>query len=267
MAIIIPFVKMTDVSSILERLRLKPKDVLTPTEIQEIFLNLNVEEISKLCRTSNKFNTVCKRESLWRNKVMSEYGVDEPLRRKTWRETARIFFISNMINLGKRWVNGMTYKELLEEADSRGQESLLYLHSLKNDYLHEALDIKDDTDILMFFIYPDEIHDKLLDDYGIDTDDENIVEVTKILTKELEVIATVISVRVRSYPDLPLPDDFHGNIPWPGLRFTGEYTGTVRKNTDAFSVIIDDLFDYIPYLVNFSDMSHQRLDDMIYAYM
>ncbi len=54
---------MYSVSEILERVRLKRKDIntLSTTEIQEILLNLNMREISVLCRLSTRFENVCKR--------------------------------------------------------------------------------------------------------------------------------------------------------------------------------------------------------------
>nr|QBK92871.1 MAG: F-box family protein [Pithovirus LCPAC403] len=102
-------------------MRLK-KDI-SSTEIQEILLNLDINDISILCRTDKRFDNVCKRESFWRNKVLSPTKDME-----RYSE-----------NLGKEWVNGMTYKELIEEVYDRGPESLLYLHHLKMLEIDKAL--------------------------------------------------------------------------------------------------------------------------------
>ena len=57
---------MSDITSILRKLRLTRNDVndLSSDEIDHIFINLTVKEISTLCRISSKFNNICKRESL-----------------------------------------------------------------------------------------------------------------------------------------------------------------------------------------------------------
>ncbi len=254
---------MSNISLILERLRLKPKDTLTLAEIQEIFLNLNVKEISELCRISSKFNIVCKRESLWRNKVKSEYGVYKSIRGKTWRETARIFFMGNMINLGKIWVNGMTYKELLEEADNRGQESLLYLYTLKNEYVREVLDIRNDTvSTDHFFSGSLRIPDLLSSDFYGD-EDEDKDKIAKVLTKELGVVAAAVAGRYYSYPEAPASE------PLDRIRDldprTANYTDEVRKKTDLWSVMIDELFDYTIYLLSYSDINDElTLYNIIY---
>ena len=77
--------RMYSVSEILERVRLKHKDIntLSTAEIQEILLDLNIKEISVLCRLNTRFESVCKRESFWRSKVISEYGIDETIPGKT----------------------------------------------------------------------------------------------------------------------------------------------------------------------------------------
>ena len=75
-------------SSSLEELDLKVEDLrnLNTDEIQEIFRNLTVKEISKLCVLSKAFNTVCKREKLWEEKVAYEYQPEEPLSHKRYME-------------------------------------------------------------------------------------------------------------------------------------------------------------------------------------
>ena len=239
---------MASVNEILKRVRLK-KDI-SSTEIEEILLNLNINEIASLCRTDKRFNTVCKRESFWRNKVTSQYGVDNPLPGKTWRDTARIFFQSDMINLGKEWVNGMTYKELIEEAYNRGPESLLYLKNIKNEKLEEILEMKIGSSQVLYVFSPDLAGD-------LEMSDEQLILEETVLTKELAVIAAAVAIRYFSYPELP------GLVSKEELRnrsllFAG-YSGNMRKNTDVWSVNIDEMFEYIPYVMSYSSLNNEDL--------
>ena len=55
--------------------------------IAKFFYNISVKEILKLCRVNKKFNSVCQRESLWRNKVLLDYGIKKKYGR-TWKERA-----------------------------------------------------------------------------------------------------------------------------------------------------------------------------------
>ena len=66
-----------------ENLEKLPLDVL-----QTIFMNMSVKDISRNCRLSERFDTLCKRESLWKQKVFN-YGVTDKLE-TTWRQTAMI---------------------------------------------------------------------------------------------------------------------------------------------------------------------------------
>nr|QBK92444.1 MAG: hypothetical protein LCPAC401_00820 [Pithovirus LCPAC401] len=168
-----------------------------------------------------------------------------------------------MINLGKKWVNGMTYKELLEEADSRGQESLLYLYTLKNEYVREVLNIRNDTIYTDYFFSGSLRIPDLLSSEFCGDEDEDKDKIAKVLTKELGVIAAAISVRYYSYPEAPASE------PLDRIRDldprTADYTGEVRKKTDLWAVIIDELFDYTIYLVSYSDINDElTLYNIIY---
>nr|QBK92482.1 MAG: F-box-like protein [Pithovirus LCPAC401] len=111
---------MDDISEILERVHLREESLnnLPPDVIQEIFLDLSVEEIMKLCRSSIAFNTVCERESFWQTKVWTDFGIEKKYS-STWRKTAENLFKMKMINLNKKWVNGMTYREIIDKIANR----------------------------------------------------------------------------------------------------------------------------------------------------
>ncbi len=72
----------------------------------------------------------------------------------TWKETARLLFEANMINLNANWVNGKTYRELLEEG-------------LGNDsYFH---DLYEDLELLPV-VFPDYVYDiETAEEYVINT--------------------------------------------------------------------------------------------------
>ncbi len=87
--------KMSDsVDEILERIHLQPSDLnnVGSEIINKIFTNLSVGQISRLCRMSRSFNNVCKRESLWKDKLWNDYEIDEKYG-GTWRETAKEEFL------------------------------------------------------------------------------------------------------------------------------------------------------------------------------
>nr|QBK93731.1 MAG: uncharacterized protein LCPAC406_00450 [Pithovirus LCPAC406] len=248
---------MVSVNEILRIVRLK-KD-LSSTEIQEILSDLNTDEIAILCRIDKRFDTVCQRESFWKNRLISQYGVDDPILGKTWRDTARIFFQSNMINLGKKWVNGMTYKELIEEAYDRGYESLMYLNHLKKEKFSEILEVKIDP-LTEFYIEDNGIASEFIMDM-LENNYEKFLLAQTVLTKELGVIAAAVATRYFSYPELPgVPSK--GEIRAKHLSYA-DYTGNERKYTDVVSVNIDEMFEYIPYVVMYSDMNDESLMNYI----
>nr|QBK93967.1 MAG: F-box-like protein [Pithovirus LCPAC406] len=111
---------MNTVNEILGRIHLKEESLgnLPPDVIQEIFLDLSVEEIMKLCRSSIAFNIVCERESFWQTKVWTDFGIEKKYW-DTWRKTAENLFKIKMINLNKKWINGMTYREIIDKIANR----------------------------------------------------------------------------------------------------------------------------------------------------
>nr|QBK92874.1 MAG: uncharacterized protein LCPAC403_00080 [Pithovirus LCPAC403] len=234
---------------------------LSSDEIENIFTFLTPKETSKVCATNTQFNVVCDRESLWRNKVKRCYGVKEEMRGRSWRDMAKIFFTRDMIDLGKKWVNGMTYLEILEDADKRGSESLVYIHYWKNEYLKKAFN-NDSLAIDVFYSDIQYLAETLPDLLNRKITKEDMIKIFEILTRELNVISAAVAVRYYSYPDLPAVVELEAirNLR-PDLA---EYTGAVRKMTDEYSVAIDDLFDYLPYLINYSSCDDDYLHNVIY---
>nr|QBK92480.1 MAG: hypothetical protein LCPAC401_01180 [Pithovirus LCPAC401] len=61
---------------------------------------------------------MCGRESLWQTKVWNDFGIEKKYW-DTWRKTAENLFKMKMINLNKKWVNDMTYKEIINYIANR----------------------------------------------------------------------------------------------------------------------------------------------------
>ncbi len=118
---------METVDEILERIHLKRAklDDIPVNLIKKIFMDLSYREISMLCRTYRKFNSVCKDESLWKNKVWFEFGIDEKLwNNESWEYNYASLAKWDMINLSREWINGMTYREIIEEVVYRSEFEL-----------------------------------------------------------------------------------------------------------------------------------------------
>ncbi len=116
---------MSSVNEILSRLHLSNRDLnnLSISQLETIFSNLTSKEISLLCRMSRKFNTLCKDESYWKNRVLNKYGIRK-MYGSTWRETARRMEEFNMINLNIEWIDGRSYREILDDTLRDGADTL-----------------------------------------------------------------------------------------------------------------------------------------------
>ncbi len=81
---------MSSVNEIFAKLRLAEKDLdkLSTSQLETVFSDLTSKEISSLCRVNRKFNTLCKDESFWRNRVLNNHGIEKKYG-DTWRETAK----------------------------------------------------------------------------------------------------------------------------------------------------------------------------------
>ncbi len=98
--------KIRSVNEILNQLRLKKVDLnnLGSDAIQVIFKDLTVGEISRLCSVSLAFNNVCRKESLWKEKILRDYGLTQKTRR-TWRETAKEIYLER----GRYWYDTLEH--------------------------------------------------------------------------------------------------------------------------------------------------------------
>ena len=127
------------VDEILSRLNLSKRDLnnLSTSHLETIFTDLTSREIALLCRTSRKFERLCKDGSYLKNRVFNRHGIEKKYG-DIWRETARKMDEINMINLNIKWVDGRTYREILDDALQNGANtleglSLQYLTPYVND--------------------------------------------------------------------------------------------------------------------------------------
>jgi len=198
----------TEIDRILERVRLN-RGNLTSTIVQEIFSNLTVKEISSLCITSRQFEAACKQESLWRNKVRTDYGISK-IYGPTWRETAKLLSKHDMINLNDKWVDNRTYREIFDlflipsQIFEDGYELYPEMRSVQKQRLLDILDDEIENDILV--VPYDEIEDeiqKVSDRFlgwnmpGIT--DELIGEIYLVASKEMKIIEAA-SIAYRNVP-------------------------------------------------------------------
>nr|QBK92469.1 MAG: uncharacterized protein LCPAC401_01070 [Pithovirus LCPAC401] len=153
------------VEELLELLDIQNISQLGSDVIREFFDDISYKEVMKLCRVSKQFNIACNRESMWKQKIKNDYGITK-LYGPTWKETARLLFESNMINLNANWVNGKTYKELFEEG----------LKSKSNNYFR---DLYNDYDLLPI-VFPEYVHDiETAKDYLVN-DPETVLEFANV---------------------------------------------------------------------------------------
>ncbi len=94
--------------------------------IVEYFDDLSVKEVMKLCRVNRQFNEACKKESMWKRKVENDYGIEKKYG-LTWKETAKLLYDADMINLNTKWNDEKSYKDLFCEA----------LESKSDDYFNK----------------------------------------------------------------------------------------------------------------------------------
>nr|QBK93593.1 MAG: uncharacterized protein LCPAC404_02970 [Pithovirus LCPAC404] len=132
--------------------------------IIKFFDDISVKEVMKLCRVNKQFNIVCQKDSMWKRKVKNDYGVEIKYE-KTWKDTAQFLFEYNMINLNETWINGKTYKELLDES----------LESKSNDYFKDLYKKYD----LMTIIFPSYVKDIRTAKLAVLNPDESLSDWTR----------------------------------------------------------------------------------------
>ncbi len=119
--------------------------------VREILVFISPVEIAKLCRTSRKFNRICKDESFWKMKVKRSYGIEKQYK-DTWRKTAEFLHKVNMINLSNKWINGSTYAEIIKDIQnqpiirgSRTDGRINYLRELQYNSIRDFESLQEES--------------------------------------------------------------------------------------------------------------------------
>ncbi len=223
--------------SVNDMLKFVIKDLnnLTSDLTEKIFSVLTPKEVSLLCGTSKKFNSICKRESFWRNKVLNDYGVEKKFG-KTWRETAKNMSQVNMINLNDEWINGETYRKILDES-LKGNDVLEYIHEIQRNALIKIFG-RSTLDVTYTWIYPPELL----------CTTEHFVGVLEVFCKKMQIIH--LSLIISTQRSL----------------FLSKYVGGVGPSIFMGNFLVAHLIDPIIYVMQYSTFPKTELDDALRTY-
>nr|QBK92604.1 MAG: F-box family protein [Pithovirus LCPAC401] len=240
---------MASVSEILARFNLSRRDLnnVSLSQLRTIFQDLTIKEISKLCTVNKRFNTLCKDESFWRNKASDDYGIHKKYG-NTWRQTARNMDKVNMINMNGVWIDGRTYKEILDDALQNGssiipelqkQYLLLYVDNYDDHFLQELQFDATNDDIRLNFI-----SNAVL---GRDYTDDELNDIYYIKNREINVLYAAVFT-------------YNGM----GLYLPGKpIFSTVGTALPSYE-FIREMIDPILYVMQFSSFSDDRLATVTY---
>ncbi len=182
---------MSSVNEILAKLRLESQNVnnLSLSQLHNVLSMLSVKDISILCEVSGKFNTFCEEESFWKPKALNDYGIEKKYG-NTWKQTVINMDKVNMINLSDKWIDGKTYKEILNNTIQSIADTVL---DSQKRYLLPYGDNDEDATFLQ-----EEVHDeKSIQDFAIMVFDRNYTDVElntifRIKSREINVIYAAV---------------------------------------------------------------------------
>nr|QBK92492.1 MAG: hypothetical protein LCPAC401_01300 [Pithovirus LCPAC401] len=247
--------KINIINSILEDLSdigIEEEDLgsLDPSSIEEIFLILNTKEIITLCSERRELRELCDEESLWQTKVWVEYGLDKKYW-ETWKETAVNLSEINMINLNGRWINGMTYKEIIEKVEERPGEAVKTLVRMQGKFYPKG----------MRFRELGASYDEMLLQYAAESsmrrelNEEELKGLNKVLTREFAIISGAFVLYERNY-DRP-------SRGIPPLLLDAKIIGSGNMPKEEWfsksSKIMRDMIDVRYYIMQLTPLSNYEL--------
>nr|QBK92755.1 MAG: F-box-like family protein [Pithovirus LCPAC401] len=212
---------MASINETLAKLNLGIRDLdnLSLAQLETVFKDLTVREISALCEVSRRFNSICSDESFWRNKVSDDYGIHRKCG-DTWRKTARNMYKINMINLNTKWIDGRTYEEILDDALQNGADCIKGLP--EKHLLPYANNDEEDAYFLRYSIGHNEnaIQDFAHQTYNKTYSNEAINNILLINSDEINVIYTSVSAYEGINKHLPgkCYDFIHNTLSYEFLR-------------------------------------------------
>ncbi len=247
-----PTGKMGEVKEILLDLNITKKDLYNPSPdiVQEIFLNLNVGKISILCRVSKKFNDVCNRDFLWKTKVLTDYGLTKKYW-VTWRETAKNLFQLNMVNLNTKWINGMTYGEMVKEAQNHPGKGAKTLIDMQIKFYPTTMTFK-----VYGYPFHEEFRKAARESMKRKLTPEELSTLQHVLTSDLSVIINAFWLYEMNYD--------HPRDKYPSLFLNKEIAARLppeKRSMKSFG-LIRDLIDVKYYIMRLSSLSDDILIKM-----
>nr|QBK93703.1 MAG: F-box-like protein [Pithovirus LCPAC406] len=242
---------MAAVNEILTRLHLSKRDLsnVSLAQLETVFKDLTVKEISLLCTVNRRFNTVCGDESFWRNKVLNDYGIRKKYG-NTWRQTAINMDKVDMINMNGVWFDGRTYREILNDALQNGADIVF---EAQMSQLSPYGDIRGDE---YFLLFECKNYDNSLQDFANlslerDYTENELNDIFYIKSREMNVIfATVLTLKGEK------------GIYLPGHTLTSVIDYTVLPSYEFIRDMIDPIF----YVMQFSSFTERRLDSIVDYY-
>ena len=156
---------------------------------------MSIKEIFSLCATNKTFASVCKIESLWKEKIWGQFGVKTKLK-ITWRATAEFLVRNKMIDLNKMWFDGRTtYRQLIESVlRTRGDERIRFAQ-IVSQAMQENMTFFN-LGLFESYIYDsyagDTAEELVFLDDGNENDWKELDAVSAMLTRELAILAGVV---------------------------------------------------------------------------
>ncbi len=225
-------------------------DRVIPDILQHIFTYLTIGNISKLSRVNVRFNLVINRELMWKDMISAIYGVNK-MYGSSWKETAKNLFICNMIDLNKRWINGMTYREIFDSAVSKCGNGRKYVKDMRYKAICKVYNFTYNGGEKISFIYDEQSLQNYawenMNDIESKFQRKELDYFEKVMTREIAVIIASVYIFDDMNPISPLPLHIL-------LEFTYGNRPEIPKNVKSSS-----LFDYIPYVILFSSFTHEQL--------
>nr|QBK92603.1 MAG: F-box-like protein [Pithovirus LCPAC401] len=238
---------MASVSEILSKLNLNKRDLsnISTSQLETIFKDLTVKEISKLCTINKRFNTLCKDESFWRNKVSDDYGIKKKYG-DTWKETAITMNKVDMIDLGDKWIDGRTYMEILNDSLQDGASSI---HEAQIRHLVDYVDNQNNADYILLELHDEKsIQDFAFDEFGEQFTDDDLDDIVYIKNRKMDVIyATILTYKGTG-------------LYLPGDTIDDTTTGDALLSYEFLRKMIDPII----YVMQFSSFSPERLAKVSY---
>ena len=242
---------MASVSDILTKVRFNLQDLnnVSLAQLETVFLDLTVKEISLLCAVNKRFNTVCENESFWKNKVLNDYGIHKKYG-DTWRQTAINMDKVNMINLNDKWIDRRTYREIFDDALQQNNSE--FVHYLQERYLLPYAN-NDSTNVadLQFWTGNEDTQLQIFANrvFGRNYTKDELNDIFYIKNREIRVIHTSVLTYRRG-----------GSLYLPGDTDTSQNIGTTLQSYEFLREMIDPMI----YVMQFSSFSHDKLNTVSY---